>query len=70
MSITELLLSIRGDPWFQNPKWDIVEAQHKMKPTEASEQTRMRSLVLSLVVLVVPLHVPLGLYNRGWLIFS
>lgn len=45
-----------------------MEAQHEIKLTEANVKICMRSLVLSLIILVVPLHVPLSLYNKGKLV--
>lgn len=45
-----------------------MEAQHEIKLIEANVKICMRSLVLSLIILVVPLHVPLSLYNEGKLV--
>lgn len=57
ISITELFLCIRCDPQFQNPNDTLVEAHHKTKLIKADEKIHMRSLLLSLIILVVPLQV-------------
>lgn len=41
---------------------------NKIKQIEADEQTHVRSLVLSLAILLVPLHFPLSLYSKGRLV--
>lgn len=59
---------VRSAPQPSDPKDTLVETQHKIKQIEADEQTHVRSQVLSLAILLVPLHFPLSLYSKGRLV--